>query len=229
MDSKSPLLKIIFYSALTLINMILLIIIAYFLSWKAIFFLTVINMVITTVYLIASNYFDITLHFLKKGVNDEILRFWRDYYFKYAYIISQVVFVLFWTLCFLGENFMIVGESTLQIVGSFYAHGIICHVMTLDLYITEHKFSNDQVKVDVIIIFVLLLIYTTMQLISKYVIGINIYPFLEILNLSQLSILYILTFFISFNIYQLYIHLVTNKTTHRFPNNNYAINSDQLG
>jgi hypothetical protein len=209
--------------------MILLIIISYFLTWKSIFFLTVINLVLTTVYLIVSNYFDITLHYLKKEVSDEILRFWRDHYFKYAYIVSQVVFVIYWTLCFLGENFMILGENTFQIVGSFYAHGIICQVMTIDLYITDHKFSNDHVKVDVIIIVVMLIIYTTMQLISKYVIGINIYPFLEILNLSQLSILYILTYFISFNIYQLYIHLVTNKNKHKIVNNNYAFNSVQLG
>lgn len=224
MDSKSPLLKIIFYSGLTIINVILLIIAIYILNWRAIFFLTLINLVSTTVYLIMSNYFDFTLYYRKKQINDKTLRFWRDIYFKYSYILSQIVFVLFWMLSILGENFMILGETVFQVIASIYAHGIICQIMTLDLFITEHRHSNDQVKVDIIIFVILLFIYTVMQIISKYAIGFNIYPFLELLNLSQLSIFYILTYFISLNIYQLYIHLVTNIQTHRSSKNIFTIN-----
>ena len=202
------LLKIILYCIISILNIGSLIKVFFILNWKILFFLTIINAFITTIYLIASIYLDIMVHFIKKPVQN--FSFWRDQYFKFAFVISQFVFFGYWSLCLLGNNFMPIGDTTEKIILTIYAHGVVCELMILDLFISDHNYEENTSK-DIIIISIIMFTYISMQVISKHFLDFNVYPYLKLLSGIQLAIFYLLSYLLSLNLYQLYLYLLKLK------------------
>ena len=208
-------LKIILYCIISIMNIGSLIKVFFIFNWKMFFYLTIINTFIITIYLISSVYIDIMTHFVEKTV--PTLSFWRDYYFKFAFIISQVVFLGYWSLCLLGKNFMPLGGTTELIIFMIYIHGVVCEIMVLDVFISNHNYIENTI-IDVIIISIVMATYILMQLISKYFLDFNVYPYLKLFSSIQLIIFYLLSYMISLNLYQLYISLIKCKNGNKRKN-----------
>ena len=198
------------YGIISILNIALLILISTWISWRIFFFLTMINILSTTIYYIASIFIDVMTHFLKKSIGKITLSFWRDQYFKFSFLVSQSVFFLFWSLLILGPNFMEIKYTTESIILNFYLHGVACQIVLLDLYISDHT-HHENISKDILIMSIIMVTYVSIQLFSQYILNFNIYAYQNTFSLIQLIIFYLISYYIFLNLYQLYVYLIKRK------------------
>jgi len=186
-------------------------------TWAAFFYLTVINLTVTTVYLTAIMYLEFA-SIRSLEVSQKAVEFWKDHYFKYAFVLSELVFCLFWGLVLLGDNFMTWPHSILSKLITIYVHGIICMLMLLEVFITPHKYNESHKTRDLVIIVVCLVSYILIQIVATEVVKYIIYPYLKWISGMQLTVMNLLITWLTLNLYQFYIYLLKYKNQNQNQN-----------
>jgi len=204
---------IIVYSLLAVVN--LYFITTCFLScapyiWQYFCYLTLVNLMLSTIYLLARVYIETIEHILKKEIHNGTKHFWYSHYYKYNFVINLDVFCVYWMLCLLGKDIMAIGDTLQFVLTSIYMHGVLCLVIFCDIFMCERSDTNCR-HLDFKLLAVFILAYCIMLSLSKYVFDFYVYPFMNIMNFQQTIVLYILIALFSFNMYQLY-HYILSKT-----------------
>ena len=179
-------------------------------SWKYFFNLSLINLTMSSIYLLMRLYFEI-MDYLQKPTCPKNRNFWYHHYYKYNFILSFSLLIVFWILCALGKEVMTPGDSWEYIAISIYLQGILCILIVCDVFLNKRKPSENQ-KIDYIIIGTSLFFYHLALYLFKYFFDFTVYPFLNIMNLRHLLVLFIITGLINFNIHQFYHYLIDSKT-----------------
>jgi len=218
--------QIIIYSIISLINLGIFIgcLIHYYpYIFKYFCYLTLINLTLSTIYLVARVYIELSE---RNGntIKEEIKHFWHHHYYKYNFITSFSIMIVYWVLCSLGDDIMFPGDTWEYLAISIYLHGILCIVIFADLFIGDHKHTDNH-KFDFFLIGGFLLVYYVLLYFCKYWIEFMVYPFLIIMNFQQILVLFVMITLINFNVHQLY-HFLLDKKHKKIENNLSKIISD---
>jgi len=187
--------------------------------WKMLFFLTVLNLITITYYFYSMIYYIIKSKIQKKVLEEYednlYFLFIRDTFFKYNFVYAMVVFTFFWTLMLLGPTFMAYENNLATHLFMIYLHGVVLLVLIIDLIFSKHSVVYINKKSDIIILVGLGFMYSILQLISKYIIKWNAYPFMENLDLKQILVMDFAVFILLINFYQIYIYIADKLETSR--------------
>jgi hypothetical protein len=178
--------------------------------WKYFCYLSLINLTISTIYLATRLYFEV-MDYKQKPTSPKIRNFWYHHYYKYNFILSLSIIIVYWTLCALGKEIMIIGNSWEYIITSVYLQGILCILIVADIFFDDRKATENH-KFDYWLIWISLFIYHSALYLCKYFFDYAVYPFLNIMNIRHIIVLFIFTGLVSFNIHQLYHCLLNRKS-----------------
>ncbi len=203
------LLKSIFYSIFSLINItlcILVIITGIEKSIPVFLFLTIISLFCATAYLSIMSYYYIRLYCNKKNFemtqqisSGKFYIFVKDKLYKFVFTTSFTVTFLYWTLLLGGDEVMTLIKP---LINNIYVHFIISLVLMVDLLTTDRKSPEGKFVIDYLLMFVFYIVYTIILTVVTKTMGLEMmYPFLY-LDIPKIILINLYNILINFNTYQ---------------------------
>lgn len=208
---KVSLLQMILISIIFLINFSFFLISCIYGGPLLFIFLTVLAHWGNTVYLCFVFSCDISLFFFKSDKLEHINFFMRNTYSIFSFTYEYTVTIGYWFLVLLGDTFMrFDADDVFSLVYLIFQHGGLTVLLLLDLILFEHE-RIDWSSNHLLIIAGLYGLYFIIVAVSKYVFGINAYPFLYNATIGQLIVCVITFYIILVNSYQAHIWFVKVK------------------
>ena len=175
-----------------------------------------------SIYLIVVLISDISFYCCNSEQLENLQKFMRNIIYKYIISISISIIILFWTLTFLGPEFMQKPKDKIESIFNYYLHGLNTFFGLLDLFLMPHE-NQEKNFLDFLIISIIFFIYFLVCCFAKYFANFNCYQFLVNANFIQLISASFIMYIVVLNSYQIYMFLLNlkNKFESKVENEGY--------
>lgn len=163
-------------------------------EWQFFFFLTLITLLMNTVYIVSCTIID-WLIFLNKVYLKNFENNIRNIYWKYCFSYAIAVVIVYWELCLLGYDFQPLGPEVIDYTVSFYLHGMGLVFLCFDTFASRH-IDKTSPLIDFFVMSGFYIFYAFLLVMAKYVIKFDVYPFMMLVNNRQMTAAGSLIYFI---------------------------------
>ena len=171
--------------------------------WKIFFLLTIYSFWSNTFYIISITIIDILLY---KGYNkcEKFNLLVRNTLIRIILPFSISTIIIYWELVLLGDKFQGIGHSVLDICKSFFLHGLVFAFMCFDVFTTKHINKNNNCKIDLIIISIIMAVHFALVILCKEALNVHPYDFLKLADTRQIFASFIIIYILVLNGYILF-------------------------
>ena len=168
--------------------------------WKIFFLLTIYSFWSNTFYIISITIIDILLY---KGYNkcEKFNLLVRNTLIRIILPFSISTIIIYWELVLLGDKFQGIGHSVLDICKSFFLHGLVFAFMCFDVFTTKHINKNNNCKIDLIIISIIMAVHFALVILCKEALNVHPYDFLKLADTRQIFASFIIIYILVLNGY----------------------------
>lgn len=181
-----------------------------------IFFITMWAYYANSVYLFMVMLCDISYYWFSSEKLEELNYFFRRYYSIISMPFSYFVTLGFWSLVCFGNDVMTMKPTFWFTMLAIYLHGLNTLFVIIDLKVADHYKVNFSLN-HIGIISCVFLAYSSVLLISRYVVGFNPYPFMNLVNFPMLALIGIVMFGILLLCYWFHIFLCKDSKEEVIP------------
>ena len=207
--------KLLFWRMIINIILSIFLIVVYFIvwtsysTWKLFFFITIWSFWSNTFYIINITVVDICQY--KGKYKCEKLNNWiRNYFIRIIFPFSLGIVIIFWELVLLGENFINIDYTLLELVQSFFINGLVLIFVLFDIFTAPHLNKNNNYKKDILIISIIVILHFIIVIISKEFLNIYQWNFLIIADFRQIIGSFIIIYLIILNGY-IILYLISDN------------------
>lgn len=196
-------------------------------TWKLIFFITLWSFWSNTFYIISITIIDIFIY-KEKCKCERFNNLIRNDFLRIFFPFSVGTVIIYWELFLLGNNYIDVSYTVLDITKNFFMHGLVLIFVLFDVFTSYHINKNNNYKRDLIIISIIMILHFTIIIICKEFLNFYHWNFLIIADFRQIIGAFIIMYIIILNGYVILYLISENFFFKKEQQQEQKVNNNQI-
>ena len=207
--------KLFFWRIIINVVLSLILVIVFFIiwntytSWKLFFFIVIWSFWSNTFYIISITIIDICIY-TKKNKCEKLNNWVRNYFLRIFFPFSIGTVVIFWELTLLGNIYIDIEYSLIELMKCFFINGLVLIFILFDIFTSRHINKNDNYLWDLLIITGIVFLHFLIVILCKEFLNVYQWNFLMIADFRQIIASFIIIYIIILNGYVI-IYIISDN------------------